>query len=176
MNIEHYFEQARSTAVYPEECRFAYPVLGLCGEIGEFLHTVNTMSPINERQGEMGDILWYIVNVAFDAGLGVSQLVNPASVFSEIDHGAYHEGWQTKLPILAGRIAETAKKAIRDNDGIIQEKKIKIVQDSLIDILLCLSCACLDSGLNFNDVAQSNIDKLFSRQNRGVLQGDGDNR
>lgn len=44
------------------------------------------------------------------------------------------------------------------------------------DILWQLSGLCEVMGWTLEEVAQMNIDKLASRQNRGVIDGDGDNR
>ena len=44
------------------------------------------------------------------------------------------------------------------------------------DILWQLSGLCHVMGWELEDVAQGNLDKLASRQERGVIDGNGDNR
>jgi NTP pyrophosphatase (non-canonical NTP hydrolase) len=44
------------------------------------------------------------------------------------------------------------------------------------DILWQLSGLCYIMGWNLEDVAKMNLDKLASRQERGVIDGEGDNR
>lgn len=44
------------------------------------------------------------------------------------------------------------------------------------DILWQLSGLCHIMGWNLEDVAKMNLDKLASRQERGVIDGEGDNR
>lgn len=44
------------------------------------------------------------------------------------------------------------------------------------DILWQLSGLCYVLGWNLEDIAQMNLDKLASRKERGVIDGDGDNR
>ena len=44
------------------------------------------------------------------------------------------------------------------------------------DVLWQLSGLCKVMGWDLEDVAQCNLDKLASRQKRGVIDGDGDNR
>lgn len=44
------------------------------------------------------------------------------------------------------------------------------------DILWQLSGLCTVMGWNLDDVAQQNLDKLSSRKERNVIDGDGDNR
>ncbi len=76
----------------------------------------------------------------------------------------------------SGEIAEKIKKVIRDNDGkMTDEKKIEIGKE-LGDVLWYISQLATELGIDLNDVAQGNIDKLYSRMDRGVIQGSGDNR
>lgn len=44
------------------------------------------------------------------------------------------------------------------------------------DILWQLAGLCSVMGWNLEDIAQQNLDKLASRQERGKIDGDGDNR
>lgn len=44
------------------------------------------------------------------------------------------------------------------------------------DVLWQLSGVCSVLGISLNDIAQANLHKLASRQQRGVIDGDGDNR
>ncbi|MDE1845944.1 MAG: nucleoside triphosphate pyrophosphohydrolase family protein [Candidatus Micrarchaeota archaeon] len=104
MNFEEYQNEAKKTAIYKQEYKVTYPVLGLCGEAGELANkhkkTIRDGKEINieDAEGELGDILWYVSQVA------------------------------------------------------------------------------TDMGISLDKVAQKNIAKLRSRQERGVLQGSGDNR
>lgn len=75
-----------------------------------------------------------------------------------------------------GEVTEKIKKIMRDQNGIIaQVDKIEIEKE-LGDVLWYLSQICSELKLNLEDVAKLNIDKLFSRKERGVLHGSGDNR
>lgn len=44
------------------------------------------------------------------------------------------------------------------------------------DLLWHLSQLCTELGIDLGELAQSNLDKLNDRKNRGVLGGSGDNR
>ena len=81
-----------------------------------------------------------------------------------------------RLPLYVGRIAEIAKKMIRDSSGVFPPEKLPVVKNSICQILLFLFNICIQWSINMDDVAQANIDKLFSRRDRGVLSGSGDNR
>lgn len=76
----------------------------------------------------------------------------------------------------AGEVAEKIKKVIRDDAGIISEEKKQEIKKELGDVLWYISNLSYELKLDLEDVAQSNLDKLFSRQDRGKINGDGDNR
>ncbi len=191
MKITEYVEKSRSVAMYHDKSPFAnftYPALGLAGEIGETIDKLTLVS-INKDEviKELGDVLWYATNVPIDAGLDFLNLVDimtdsavPVATFTELGNKlAYGNDGRSsliRLPIYVGRIAEIAKKMIRDSSGVLPPEKLPVVKDSACQILLCLFDICKQWSINMDDVAQANIDKLFSRRDRGVLTGSGDNR
>lgn len=74
----------------------------------------------------------------------------------------------------AGEVAEKVKKIIRDNKSIIDEKEN--VAKELGDVLWYVAAVARDIGYSLEAIAEMNIEKLESRKERGVLQGNGDNR
>ncbi len=76
----------------------------------------------------------------------------------------------------AGEVAEKIKKLIRDRGGIIDDGFKESVQKELGDVLWYLSQLATELGLNLDEIAQKNIEKLYSRLERGVINGDGDDR
>ena len=78
MTFDEDQEFARSTAIYPAECKITYPTLGLCGETGEVAEKVKK----NIRDGksldgvglELGDVLWYISALADDLGVTLEEV------------------------------------------------------------------------------------------------------
>lgn len=60
-----------------------------------------------------------------------------------------------------------------DNDS---EGQINELKKEAGDILWQLSGLCEIMGWRLEDVAQGNLDKLASRKERGVIDGNGDNR
>jgi NTP pyrophosphatase (non-canonical NTP hydrolase) len=82
----------------------------------------------------------------------------------------------------AGEIAEKVKKLIRDcGDGSgnvpeITEEKRGELKKELGDVLWYLAGIATALDLSLEDVAVSNIEKLASRKERGVIGGNGDNR
>lgn len=76
----------------------------------------------------------------------------------------------------AGEFAGKIKKVFRDNLGYITPKTQAELKAELGDVLWYLAmCAC-ELGLELEEIAQDNLDKLASRKAREKLQGSGDNR
>jgi NTP pyrophosphatase (non-canonical NTP hydrolase) len=75
-----------------------------------------------------------------------------------------------------GEVLEKIKKIFRDEQGkITPEKKQELIKE-LGDVLWYLATLARELEIPFEDIAQNNVTKLFSRLERGVLHGDGDNR
>lgn len=64
-------------------------------------------------------------------------------------------------------------KVIRDGEKADHQEYVK---KELGDILWFVSAIAYDHGLRMNELATSNLMKLRSRMERGVIQGSGDNR
>lgn len=62
------------------------------------------------------------------------------------------------------------------NDDTAYHFLCKELQKEAGDILWQLSGLCTVMGWNLEDIAQQNLDKLASRQQRNVIDGSGDNR
>ena len=80
VRLSDYQARSRATAVYPEAGEnLLYPTLGLCGEAGEVAEKVKKMVRddagvlTDERRDalakELGDVLWYVAQVATEARL-----------------------------------------------------------------------------------------------------------
>lgn len=76
----------------------------------------------------------------------------------------------------AGEVAEKIKKVIRDKNGIIDGETREAIQKELGDVLWYVAQLATELKLDLDDIAEKNIEKLFSRMERGKLNGDGDNR
>ena len=76
----------------------------------------------------------------------------------------------------AGEVAGKIKKIFRDQNGQITEEDRQSLKNELGDVLWYLTQICTELGLTLEEVAETNITKIFSRQERGKLGGDGDNR
>jgi NTP pyrophosphatase (non-canonical NTP hydrolase) len=76
----------------------------------------------------------------------------------------------------AGEFADHAKKVIRDDGGEVTPQRREAMGKELGDVLWYVAQLASELGLELEQVAQDNLDKLLSRQRRGVLSGSGDER
>ena len=102
MKMNEYQRRARITAIYPKESKVIYPALGLAGEAGEVCEKIKKIMrgdlakeiksnkqnlskwfdnagklqrESNARIGkELGDVLWYVANLASDLGLTLDEI------------------------------------------------------------------------------------------------------
>ncbi len=76
----------------------------------------------------------------------------------------------------AGEVLGKIKKIIRDKNCKITDIERKGISKELGDVLWYISNLADSLGLNLNDIAQENLEKLFSRKERGMIKGEGDER
>jgi NTP pyrophosphatase (non-canonical NTP hydrolase) len=84
MDFSHYQRETAKTAIYPREHAVVYPALGLAGEAGEVAGKVK--KALRDEDGtfsddrknairlELGDVLWYVAQVASDLGLELEDI------------------------------------------------------------------------------------------------------
>ncbi len=76
----------------------------------------------------------------------------------------------------AGEVAGKVKKIFRDRGGRVTDEDRAALTLELGDVLWYLAELCTQLGIELEDVAAANIDKLEGRTARGTLAGDGDHR
>ena len=81
MNFNDYQKRAIKTAIYPTDYRMVYPALGLAGESGEVCEKVkkhlrgdDSPNLRKDIEKELGDVLWYVANLASDLGLDLDDI------------------------------------------------------------------------------------------------------
>ena len=92
------------------------------------------------------------------------------------EHG--REFWYPALGLAgeSGEVVEKIKKLFRDDNGVLTSERKAILEKELGDVLWYLTQIATDAGLSLEVVAKGNLEKLFSRKERGTLGGDGDHR
>jgi len=76
----------------------------------------------------------------------------------------------------AGEVAEKVKKVIRDKDGKMDTETKDTLKKELGDVLWYISQLATELDLSLDEVAEKNIEKLYSRLDRGKISGSGDDR
>lgn len=76
----------------------------------------------------------------------------------------------------AGEVAGKVKKLFRDKNGLISEEDRQALKGELGDVLWYLAQICTELDLTLTEVAEANLEKLFSRLERGTIRGEGDIR
>ena len=81
LTLDQYQEQAKATAVYPEDKAREYLVAGLAGEVGEVASLFakhwradQEWLDYSEVAAELGDVLWFITLLADEVGYDLSEV------------------------------------------------------------------------------------------------------
>lgn len=100
----------------------------------------------------------------------LSTVLSTGDPFKDLLH------WVLGLNGEAGEVAEKLKKIIRDKNSVITEEDKQEMAKEIGDVLWYLAVFAHDLGVPLDQIAATNLAKLKSRKDRGVLGGDGDNR
>lgn len=76
----------------------------------------------------------------------------------------------------AGEVAEKVKKMVRDDGGVLSDERRAALAGELGDVLWYVAQLASEAGLDLDVIARDNLNKLRSREQRGALQGSGDER
>ena len=76
----------------------------------------------------------------------------------------------------AGEVADKVKKTIRDHEGVFSDETRRDIAREAGDVLWYLAALANELGISLDDIAKENIAKIKSRQSRGKIHGEGDNR
>ena len=95
--------------------------------------------------------------------------------------GAEHHAVDYIYPAMAlseeaGEVAGKFAKAVRDNQGVLDEERRLQIEKELGDVLWFVAELFTVLNVDMEEVAQKNLEKLASRKARGVIHGSGDDR
>jgi NTP pyrophosphatase (non-canonical NTP hydrolase) len=163
---DKYQKEAYRTTVYLKAFKIEYPLLGLVGETGEIAEKIKKWLRRDDGAeldthalaDEIGDCLWYLAALATDLDMKMSEWVNYSEVMSLP---------KTELPRAALLLhrsvsALTALDMFRDGNAR--------------DVFLMLDEISTVTRFSLEDCAEMNLEKLRDREQRGVIQGNGDTR
>lgn len=84
--------------------------------------------------------------------------------------------WAMGVAGEAGEVVEKWKKIVAYKQGQITQDDLNELAKELGDVIWYIAVMAHSLGLSMEDIMQRNLDKLASRQQRGVIKGKGDNR
>ncbi|MDD5146676.1 MAG: nucleoside triphosphate pyrophosphohydrolase family protein [Candidatus Pacebacteria bacterium] len=84
MTFEEYQNKAKETAIHAEQYKVMFPVMGLAGEAGEVANKASkiyrddngivTEAKKEDLTKELGDVLWYLSQIATDLGIPLEEV------------------------------------------------------------------------------------------------------
>jgi len=135
--------------------------------------------------------MWYLATVSNDINVSLSDCICIAlgehydTFIDAQDHSVrvttYNVETEVAYPALKligaiGKVSELVKKYVRDDDEVLSEIRKNKIACAVGETYQFLSCLAFDLNIEIELCAEKNIEKLFSRQKRNVVHGDGDNR
>ena len=167
-----YQKLAITTAIYPKKYKILYPVLNFTAESVEFYEKIGSKGEIKE----LGDCFLFSALLTNDLDLdieGIYEIASEADAFEFIDI------WDAGIDLIkcSAKISGITSKWVRDEEGNApSEEKLMELEYELAEYMAACLFICDVLKVHWQDVAEININKLFSRKARGVLKGSGDYR
>jgi NTP pyrophosphatase (non-canonical NTP hydrolase) len=190
LTVGKYAEAARTTALYPNMGNdLTYPLLGLCGEIGEVCEKMKKL--IRDHNGicdkdygdkiskEIGDVLWYVMNFSIEANFNVTE---NNITFTELQDKSYRELTDRDKMIDENIHIEYSFELIKNVAYIVNNVNKQEISNkhgvylTLSSIVHYLAIICESLNLSLQSCAEGNIKKLLDRKSRNVIKGEGDDR
>ncbi len=84
--------------------------------------------------------------------------------------------WAMGVAGEAGEVVEKWKKIVAYKEGKVSQEDGDELAKELGDVVWYIAVMADSLGLRLEDIMLRNLEKLASRQNRGVIKGQGDNR
>lgn len=192
MTFEEYRIKADVVAQYPgrmDKDGIVYCLMGLGGESGELLEKIKKIyrdknGTIDEEAKdwliqEIGDVLWYCsqiyseLRLPFENFPAIPNNIKEIKDFQNYIDGDFYDKERTIQQLIRRGffLLYSAGRLLGDHT---YNNKIK--KENMTVILYNLVSICIETGISLEHAASANIEKLYSRKERGKLQGSGDNR
>jgi NTP pyrophosphatase (non-canonical NTP hydrolase) len=189
MNFEEYQKKAITTRHRSYESTvigkdLKYFSMGLIGETGELVDKVKKILRDDNGQitkerrlmlkQELGDITWYLANVCEETNINMDDLHHKSELAGYTHHGQRHIfDVSCLIAQRVGQISVIIDEICRHSNNNIT---MPLLHKGLCELFYLLEEFCTACALEISMVAQHNIEKLFSRLERGTIIGSGDNR
>ena len=193
MNYTDYVDAIVKFDKYPNN-KIAKPAVyfeGLVGECGEVCLAIQSQpigytttkihTHLNEIYNEMGDYLWYWTRLGTWLHENIDNNFNIKKIFqnciTETAFNAEYDGIAATALKFVGsscKVVEAHKKAIRDDNGVITEKRLDVIKTSMKKAMLSLFVLLSLYGMDVHNVLQMNYDKLSDRLEKGTIHGSDD--
>lgn len=185
MNLDNYLDFVHRTGKpfrdaadsYMEAIMYAG--LGLCGETSEFVEKAMDFTIDKEACAkELGDVFWYFtticrcINLRPNYVIALNAQLPSDTPFNTLLH----------LSRCAGYVAERIKKLLRDEDekwcdtGVVPLNRQADIAIHLNMVYQYWRQCAIMIGYTPEEIVALNIKQLSSREARGTLKGDGDDR
>lgn len=187
MNLNDYQAKAVTTAL-PTAFDLGYLIPGLVAEAAEVAelfeveHWESQEEFLHELKSEVGDVLWFTALIANEYlyALDSERFLENIGEELEADTGIADDVSTTtylfSLFLSCGAISGFYAKGVRDSHGDIKAKHIESLFEHVASIAATALQLAHDRGIAIEEVLEYNISKLFSRKDRGVLGGSGNDR
>lgn len=159
--LNHYQELSQRTA-NTHDYELANYGLGAAGEAGEVAALVLRKNKdlkvfSNDFKKELGDVLWYVSQIARIAGLSLEELRMKNSYDSSVKKIGL------RLSTSCGEVADLIKKHVFHGHNIEKE----VIKEVLSDVLSYIFTIGKLLDLEILDIAAANIEKLMARYPKG---------
>lgn len=202
ITVAEYEAGTTETAIYPEVGSGFYAALryvghGLTGEIGEISEKIKkvyrdeegvlTDEKVRDLVLECGDVLWYLTRASVEHGTSLAETLQtdtPDDGFDNMNFNWHKEDTPTDPDYTVLDWASYYVSGMAEwNGAYIGELRSYDYLTSSDAAQFDLSCIAHNLnellvllGSSMGEAAQINHNKLFSRKDRGVIGGSGDNR
>jgi NTP pyrophosphatase (non-canonical NTP hydrolase) len=182
-----YQRKCEETAMFNEKIAIPYITMKLNGEVAELSEKFMNYEGKDLIDKEIGDCYWYIATLSKRVGMDLMNL-NTAYSLIPCDFKIFEMNEQLLfINTKAGLIAEVVGKAIRDDEGEINDEKRNIIIENLSDLFTGLQifsqkfkyeeCNVLVGVTRLTkDIMTMNLNKLAVRHAKGMIKGSGDER
>lgn len=191
----NYQEETQDTAVYPGQMSitgFSYVGLKLAGETGEVLEHLG--KSIRDDSGELtdsrrlllskeiGDVLWYVARAARELGmkLGIVVEMGPDDLTAMEIPGRGTPTARTcigfGLSKQVGYVSERLLRLLTEQAGSYLSADKDFFARRLACVFNWLNQLAVECGLDLQEIASENLDKLARRKANGTLHGSGSDR